>query len=118
MGLNFVQDGLGIHSRYLSQIIHEIYGMNFPQFLNNLRVQEAIRLFQEKDSQHYSIEGIGKQVGFQSKSTFHTAFKKITGVTPSYFRDGIKRMRKTSTEGSFLKKEKARPTKQSERSSC
>ncbi|MHB2150955.1 helix-turn-helix domain-containing protein [Calditrichota bacterium LG25] len=109
---------LGIHSRYLSQIIHEIYGMNFPQFLNNLRVQEAIRLFQEKDSQHYSIEGIGKQVGFQSKSTFHTAFKKITGVTPSYFRDGIKRMRKTSAEGSFLKKEKARPTKQSERSSC
>ena len=83
---------LNTNSKYLSEVIREVYDQSFPQFLNNLRIQEAIRLFKEDDNQLYSIEGISKSVGFNSKSTFNLAFKKITGVTPSYFRKELKRL--------------------------
>ncbi len=87
---------LNIHSRYLSQIINETYGMNFPNFINKLRVQEAVRMFSDDQYQHYSIEGICREVGFQSKSSFNAAFKKFTGVTPGYFRKQMKQFEKAA----------------------
>ncbi len=83
---------LNTNSRYLSQIVHEVFGTSFPQLLNNLRVQEAIRLFREDRASRYTIEGISQTVGFNSKSSFNAAFKKITGVTPSYFRNELNRL--------------------------
>ncbi len=84
---------LGTNSKYLSEVIHHVYGQSFPVFLNYLRIQEAIRLFKEGKGHHYSIEGISQMVGFNSKSTFNAAFKKFTGVTPSYFRREVNRLK-------------------------
>jgi len=77
---------LGINSRYLSALIHWRYRTNFPNLIKWLRVSEARRMLADRSFNHYSIEGIAKTVGFSSKSSFHEAFKKITGLTPSYFR--------------------------------
>lgn len=38
----------------------------------------------------YTIEAIGTESVFGSKSAFHNAFKKITGITPLAFRNNIK----------------------------
>jgi len=81
---------LGIHSRYLSRIINEQYRSNFPNFINSLRIKEAIKLFAQEPYSNYSIQGIGETVGFKSKSSFIAAFKKNTGVTPGYFRKQVK----------------------------
>jgi AraC-like DNA-binding protein len=50
------------------------------------RVEEAKKLLKEK--QNIKVEEIAEQVGYNSKSSFNTAFKKITGLTPSEFRNG------------------------------
>ncbi len=84
---------LNTNSRYLSQIIRELYNMSFPQLLNQLRIKEAIRLLKDEGCQRYSIEGISKMVGFNSRSSFNTAFKKITGMTPSAFRNISRRIK-------------------------
>lgn len=71
----------------LSQFLNESLGKNFTQFVNEYRINEACKLL-ETDTL-LSIEGIGDEVGFNSKSTFFSAFKKIKGVTPAKYRQGF-----------------------------
>jgi AraC-like DNA-binding protein len=70
---------------YLSQMINDNFKTNFNNFINEYRVKEAQRLLLENDANNYSIEGISLSVGFSSKSTFNSAFKKFTGIRPSEF---------------------------------
>ncbi len=79
--------GLSVSHRELSQVINESAGMHFYDFVNRYRVEAAKRMLQEsilKDEM--SILGIAYEVGFNSKSSFNTAFKKATGITPSQYR--------------------------------
>lgn len=76
---------LDIPANYLSQIINEEFNQNFPDFINGYRIRDAQELLQDPRTNHLSILGIAYEVGFNSKSTFYTAFKKHTGMTPSEF---------------------------------
>ncbi|WP_394706413.1 tetratricopeptide repeat protein [Draconibacterium orientale] len=88
--LNETARELVTNTSYLSQIINDSFGCNFPTFINQLRIEEAQRLLQSPEFDHLSIEGIGNQSGFKSKSAFNTAFKKVTGVTPSFYKSNSK----------------------------
>ncbi len=69
----------------LSYLINEGYGVNFFGLVNAHRVDEARRLLISPQHRHLSILGVAYEVGFSSKTTFYTAFKKYTGQTPSAF---------------------------------
>lgn len=71
---------------YLSEAINLHYQKNFSRWLNEYRVNASKELLADPEFDNYSIEGIAKEVGFSSISTFNSNFKKITGLTPSYFR--------------------------------
>lgn len=60
-------------------------GMNFPEYLNTLRVEEVKRLLNSEKSKNFTIEALAKEAGFNSKATFNTSFKKTTGLTPSAY---------------------------------
>ncbi len=83
---------------YLAQMIHDNYNQNFHSLINELRIKEARRLLTESKYNHLSIEGIGEMVGFKTKVTFHSIFKKQIGITPSYFRNSIARSSASSVE--------------------
>lgn len=72
-----------LSTHQLSQFLNDCMGKNFTQFINEYRIREACKLL-ETDTL-LSIEGIGDEVGFNSKSTFFTTFKKIKGVTPAAY---------------------------------
>ncbi len=72
----------------LSQVINETKGMSFFELLAWHRVQEAKKMLKNPLYQHLKIEEIGEQVGYLSKSSFNTVFKKQAGKTPSEYRDG------------------------------
>ena len=78
---------LRLSPHQLSQFLNDNLGKNFTQFINEYRILEACRLL-EMDTL-LSIEGIGDEVGFNSKSTFFSTFKKIKGVTPAKHRQHI-----------------------------
>jgi AraC-like DNA-binding protein len=76
---------LSIPSRYLSQIINEHMQSNFYDYISKYRIEEAKRLLSDISCDKTVLE-ILYEVGFNSKSSFNTAFKKFTGTTPSRFK--------------------------------
>ncbi len=81
---------LRFSQRHLSELINKKAGVNFNQFINRLRVEEAKRLLADEKYAHLNILGIGFEVGFNSKTSFYTAFKKEVGLPPSQFQKQAK----------------------------
>jgi AraC-like DNA-binding protein len=77
---------MNTNSKYLSQAINKKNGLNFNRFINEKRVAHASRLILDDEYSGYTLEGIAKESGFRSKSTFNTTFKAIIGCTPSEYK--------------------------------
>jgi AraC-like DNA-binding protein len=75
---------LNVTVHALSQAINAGMGKSFYEMTAEYRVDEAKHLL--KEQMNIKVEEIAEQVGYNSKSSFNTAFKKITGKTPSEFR--------------------------------
>lgn len=77
----------GYKYNYVSLVINENYGCNFYSLLNRFRVKEACRrLSDDKNYGNYTIDAISNSLGFKSRTTLTTSFKKIIGLTPSQYR--------------------------------
>ena len=85
----FVMDDLcgllGVPERSVSRAINLCNGTNFHTFLNGYRIREACRLMQDTDPARHTVEHIAASVGFQSRTSFATLFKKTVGLTPSEY---------------------------------
>jgi AraC-like DNA-binding protein len=77
---------LDIPAYLLSQIINEHLAKNFPDFVNQYRIEEAKKLLTNPAYDHYKIAGIAFESGFNNLSSFNTAFKKKVQQTPSQYR--------------------------------
>ncbi len=80
---------LGISANYLSQVINEQLEVNFYDFINGYRIEEAKRLMQDAGDKKLNILNIALDSGFNSKSAFYTAFKKATSMTPTQYRQTL-----------------------------
>ena len=77
---------IGVHDRYVSQIINESMDKNFNTLLNEYRIREVCKRL--TDTAHYgqmTNETIAEGLGYKSRSHFIRTFKKITGLTPSQY---------------------------------
>ncbi|WGO99535.1 helix-turn-helix domain-containing protein [Saccharophagus degradans] len=77
---------LGYPPKDLSMVINRHFGVNFYEFINQYRVDEAKRMLVSEDYKNTTITDIYLMVGFNSKSVFYTFFKKKVGMTPSQYR--------------------------------
>lgn len=77
---------MGIPSYQLSQVINTGLKTNFNDLVNSYRIQAIMVKLQDPSVSEKTISEIAYENGYNSKSTFNTAFKKVTGVTPSQFR--------------------------------
>jgi AraC-like DNA-binding protein len=84
--LQQLTERLNSNSNYVSRVINELYDKNFSSLINELRVKEARRLLSDAQNNHLTIEAIAHKVGFNSIPSFNIAFKKFTGVSPSFFK--------------------------------
>lgn len=78
------------NATYISQIINDSFKTNFRSFLNEYRMKEARRILSDMDYKKYSIEAVSTMVGFKSRDTFDNIFKKVIGVTPSFYVKSLK----------------------------
>ncbi len=79
-------DMFGITPHKLSYIINSGFNRNFFNFINGYRVDEAKVLLLNPKMDQYSILGIAYESGFNSKTSFNSTFKNITGLTPTEFK--------------------------------
>lgn len=82
--LKDVANEIGIPPHQLSQLLNDNLGKSFSSFTNEYRVESACQLL--TTNHHLTLEGIGHEVGFNSKSTFYATFKKVKGMTPAKFK--------------------------------
>lgn len=85
--LNSVAERMNIPTHQLSQLLNDNLGQGFKPFINEHRIKAACQLL--GTNHQMSLEGIGYEVGFRSKSTFFTTFKKLMGVTPSQYKEQL-----------------------------
>lgn len=72
--------------RDLSILINHTIGQHFFDYINNYRIEKAMQLLRDPSKKEVTVLEILYEVGFNSKSSFHTAFKKHTTLTPTQYR--------------------------------
>lgn len=98
LSLNKLSDLLNTNNRYLSQIINESFNKSFVNLVNEYRIREARKLLADPQYNHFTIESVAQMVGYNSKSAFNRSFKKITGLTPSFFQKSSRNPKLLSEE--------------------
>lgn len=85
--LSDVAARMNILPHTLSQLLNDNLGKSFTQLVNEYRVREAKDLI--RSNNQIKLEAVGYDCGFNSKSTFYAAFKKITKTTPAKYKESI-----------------------------
>jgi len=80
---------IDIPERELSILINHHLGKHFFDFINEYRINYAKVLLENPDKKDITVLEILYQVGFNSKSSFYTAFKKMTSQTPTAYRNSV-----------------------------
>jgi AraC-like DNA-binding protein len=81
--LHDLSAGMNVPQHHLSYCLNSVIKKCFADLKNDMRVNHAIYLLETSIVDKISIDGIGRQSGFQSPSNFYASFKRITGYTPS-----------------------------------
>ncbi len=85
--LRQLSDATQVSVHRISEVLNHHMGTSFYDFVNSQRIEEA-KLLLQKDEKR-SVLDIAMDVGFNSKSTFYTAFKKLVDESPAAFRRQI-----------------------------
>lgn len=75
---------IGTTVHITSQLINENLNQNFFEFIAGYRINAAKEILLNEP--YLKIEEVAERVGYNSKSSFNTAFKRISRQTPSEFK--------------------------------
>jgi len=89
--LKFLAERSGLSTHNISQILNEEMEYTFFELVNHYRINEAKKRLSHVE-EHIKIDQLAYDLGYKSKSTFYSAFKKDTKLTPSQYRESISRL--------------------------
>lgn len=90
-GLNEIAEYYNVAVPTASRILKEILGINFKEYIRNVRMERARTLLRDGDM---PVKQIAEEVGFGSMTYFTRVFKSVEGVTPTEYRESYLRERK------------------------
>ena len=79
-----IADAFGYSSKYLSHLFSEVSGMSLKQFIMNAKIETASFFLTDSDR---TVSEIASELGFSDVHNFSRAFKKVTGLSPSTYRN-------------------------------
>lgn len=87
INIDSVAEILYTNRTYISKVINDEFHLHFNTYVNGFRIKEALKILADPDYRQHPLTDIATLAGFNNKTTFNTIFKKITGYTPSFYRD-------------------------------
>ena len=88
LSLDEVAGHININASYFSNIFKKETGMYFSDYLQNIRIEKSKSLLMQPC---YKVYEIAESVGFMDEKYYFKVFKKLTGITPNQYRNGIQR---------------------------
>lgn len=79
----------GITYHQASQVINNQMNQKFFSFVNNYRIERAREMLADPETRNMPIVELALEVGFKSKSSFYNAFRKVTHLTPTQFKNSL-----------------------------
>ena len=83
LNLAALAEAIDIKPYQLTQILNRTLQQSFNDYVNAFRVEEAVRMIESPDYDHYTLLSIAYESGFNSKATFNRIVKKVTGKSPN-----------------------------------
>jgi len=74
---------------YISMAINRCMNKSFNTFINEYRIKEAIQLLSKNENNSFKIDAVAFDVGFNDRKSFHRVFKKMTGLSPTEFKNNL-----------------------------
>jgi len=81
---------LRVEKHHVSQVINQHFHVNFFEYINLLRIDDAKLLLISSDGESMNIIEVAYAVGYNTKNTFNSAFRRIVGLTPTEYRNQYK----------------------------
>lgn len=85
LGSDDIAGDLQIPRQYLSQILSECAGSTFYDYVNAYRIKAVKNCLARGEHKKRTLLDLALDAGFNSKTTFNSAFKKNTGMTPTQY---------------------------------
>lgn len=86
--LDIIAEKTAIAQRHITLVINQKYNCNFKTYLNNIRISESKRLL---ETTNLTIGEIAFKVGFNNQSHFNRVFKTALKISPTQYRESLKR---------------------------
>ena len=91
--LKILAESINVTPHHLSQVLNEQLNKTYYEWIAIYRVKAAKEIMLSKEKAHYKLEEIGKLAGFNSRSVFYKAFKKLEGCSPTQFKEKMNESR-------------------------
>ena len=85
LNMDILSTAIKIPKYQITEALNTETGKNFFRYINAYRV-EAVKKMLANPKNKYSVEAVGYECGFASKSSFYNVFKNLTGQTPFEYR--------------------------------
>ncbi len=78
--LDKASEFMNMNTAYFSRLFHKLMGMTFTQYLNYIKVLNAVNLLQS--NANITVTEVSERCGFDTIRNFNRIFKIFTGYTP------------------------------------
>ncbi|WP_405253026.1 helix-turn-helix domain-containing protein [Dokdonia sp. Asnod3-C12] len=90
---------VGTNSSYLSKYINDKKSENFSVYINDLRINHILKLLYSSEKiRSYTVSALAKEVGFSNPKSFSNHFKRITGLSVTYFIKNLEDIKEVSAK--------------------
>ena len=81
---SFIEENY-MYDIYMQELFKQYFDQNFTAYLTEYRIAEAKKLLEQPT---FNIKDVGKAVGYSDSNYFTKVFKRITGQSPTEYRNG------------------------------